>query len=352
VVVVTDLEPIEPHEAVEMFIDAMQDEHAEATRKTERTRLRAFVEFCDEEMIENLNELSGRDLYKFRIWRRDGHSDDRGPVKAVTLKGELATLRRFLRFCANIDAVPIEMYEQVTLPTMKNGEDVSDSTLSPERAIEIISYLEHAQPASRDHISLVLLWETGARTGAIRGLDLDDLDLDGSHPRLSGPAVHFVHRPEQGTPLKNQEKGTRWNRISEKTARYIEDYIEYHRHEVTDDYGREPLITSEYGRQVGNTFRRTLYRVTRPCWRGEECPHDRDPDDCEATYLDKASKCPSARSPHDVRSGKVTYYRREDVPRQVVEDRLNASQDILDRHYDRRTDREQAEQRSNYLPDV
>ncbi|SFR85863.1 Phage integrase, N-terminal SAM-like domain [Halomicrobium zhouii] len=348
----TDLDPISPVDAVEMFLDAMRDEHAESTRKGERHRLRAFTQFCDEEGIENLNELTGRDLYKYRIWRREGQGDGREAIKLVTLKGQLASLRRFLRFCANIDAVPPEMYEQVTLPVMKNGEDVSDSTLEVDRAIEILDYLEKAQPGSRDHIILLLLWQTGARTGAIRGLDLEDVDLDGKHPRFSGPAIQFVHRPDQGTPLKNKQKGTRWNRISEKAARYIQDYIDYHRNDVTDDYGRNPLITTEYGRPAGNTFRTTLYRVTRPCWRGEPCPHDRDIDECEATHLDKASRCPSARSPHDVRSGRVTYYRREDVPRRVVQDRLNASEDILNRHYDRRSDREQAEQRSDFLPDI
>ncbi|WP_226022489.1 site-specific integrase [Halomicrobium salinisoli] len=249
--------------------------------------------------------------------------------------------------CGNIDAVEPELYEQLTLPVVNEGEDVSETTLDPERAIEILKYLEKAQPASRDHIIMLLLWETGARTGAIRGLD-----LDGSHPRLSGPAVHFVHRPDTGTPLKNKKKGTRWNRISEKAVAYIEDFIEYHRPDVTDDYGREPLVASNHGRVVGNTFRRALYRVTRPCWRGKECPHDRDVDDCETTSIDHASKCPSSRSPHDVRSGRVTYYRREDVPRKIVQERLNTSEDILDRHYDRRSDREQADQCSDFLPDL
>ena len=346
-----NLDPISPVKAVEMYHDAMRDEHAESTRRSEKHRLRAFIQFCDENEIENLNELAGRDLYEYRIWRREGQGDDREPIKPVTLKGQLATLRRFLRFAANIDAVPPELYEQIVLPTMKNGEDVSDTTLEPQRAIDILDYLEGAQPGTRDHIIMLLLWETGARTGAIRGLDLRDIDLDGSHHRFSGPAVHFVHRPDTGTPLKNQEKGTRWNRIRKKTARYIEDYIEYHRPDVTDEHGREPLIATSHGRPAGNTLRTTLYRVTRPCWRGTECPHDRDPDNCAATHLDHASKCPSARSPHDVRSGRVTYYRREDVPRRVVKDQLNASEDILDRHYDRRSDREQAEQRADYLPD-
>lgn len=347
-----DLDPISPVDAVSMYLDAMRDEHAASTLKSEKHRLNAFVQFCDEHEIENLNDLSGREIYRYRTWRREGKGDDRDPIKLVTLKSQLATLRRFLRFAANIDAVPAALYEQVTLPTMKNGEDVSDSTLKPDRAISILDYLEHAQPGSRDHIIVMLLWRTGARTGAIRGLDLRDLDLEGSHPRVSGPAIHFVHRPETGTPLKNQERGTRWNRISQNTARYIEDYIEYHRPDVADDYGRKPLITTKYGRPSGNTLRKTLYRVTRPCWRGESCPHDRDLETCDATHLDHASKCPSSRSPHDLRSGRVTFYRREDVPRRVVKERLNASEDILDHHYDRRSDREQAEQRSDFLPDI
>ena len=347
-----NLDPLAPAEAVNMFHDAMRDEHAESTRNSAKHRLRSFLQFCDENDIENLNSLSGRDLYEYRIWRREGHGDGREPIKLVTLKSQLATLRRFLRFAANIDAVPPELYEQISLPTMSHGEAVSESTLDPERALAILSYLEIAYPVSRDHIVLLLLWETGARTGAIRGLDLQDVDLDGTHPRFSGPAVRFVHRPDEGTPLKNGEDGTRWNRISEQAAGYIEDYIDFRRVDSTDEHGREPLLTTSHGRVAGNTIRTCLYRITRPCWRGEDCPHDREEDDCEATHIDKASQCPSARSPHDVRSGRVTYYRRQDVPRRIVKDRLNASKDILDRHYDRRSDREQAEQRSEHLPDI
>lgn len=178
----SNLEPIPPEQAVKMFHDAMIDEHSASTQDSNKSRLRTFLEFCDEEGIEELNELSGRDIYLFRTWRREGQGDNRGPVKRVTFKGNLATLRRFLRFAADIDAVPAKLYEQVTLPTMKNGEDVSDSTLSADCAIEILDYLEDAQPGSCDHIIVFLLWKTGARTGAIRGLDFRDLDLDGTHP--------------------------------------------------------------------------------------------------------------------------------------------------------------------------
>lgn len=62
-------------------------------------------------------------------------------------------------------------------------------------------------------------------------------------------------------------------------AEVIEDYIEYNRHAVEDDYGRDPLITSEYGRLSETPIRRTVYRWTRRCMVGD-CPHDEGPDTC------------------------------------------------------------------------
>jgi hypothetical protein len=71
-----------------------------------------------------------------------------------------------------------------------------------------------------------------------------------------------------------------------------------------------------------------------------------------ATEHGRESKCPSARSPHDVRSGRVTGYRLQDVPRVVVSDRMDASEEILDKHYDRRSERQRAAQRREHLEDL
>lgn len=339
-----DLQPLSPRDAVRMYLEARQDELAAETLTSQEYRLEAFLQWAGEVEIDNMNDLGGRDLYEYRIWRREGEGDGRDPVARVTLRGQLATVRSLLRFAAEVDAVPEGLAEQVPLPST-DGADVSESTLDPERARAVLDYLTRYHYAERQHAMLLLMWHTGGRLGDIRALDLRDTEL-GSTP----PGVRFVHRPTSGTPLKNGEKGERWNTISRRVASVLEDYVTDRRDDVTDNEGREPLFTTSSGRPHPTTYRSDMYRVTRPCWRGQECPHDRDPEECEATESANYFRCPSSRSPHDMRSGRVTDFRADDVPRRVVGDRLDASDDILDKHYDRRNARKKAEQRREYLP--
>jgi hypothetical protein len=98
--------------------------------------------------------------------------------------------------------------------------------------------------------------------------------------------------------------------------------------------------------------RHDVYRFTRPYEAGQECPHDREPDDCEAVGWDQPSKCPSSVSPHATRRGAITNHLNSDVPANVVGDRANVSTDVLDQHDDQRTERERMEQRRGYLADV
>jgi len=325
----------------------MQDDSAEWTRTSHRSHLRAFVEWCREEGgIDNLNELTGRDLYEFRVWRREG-GYSKGMDEEIapkTLHSALATVRSFLRFCATIEAVPEDLYEKVALPSLSDSEEVSDSTIAPERVLDILEWLDRYEYASRDHVIWSLIWHTGARVGAVRALDLEDCDLEGEKLGLD-----YRHRPETETPLKNDEKGERYNRITDRVASTLQDYIDGPREDVVDDYGRSPLVTTQFGRVTAGSVRDTFYRWTRPCQIGKECPHDRDPETCEATLFDKMSTCPSARSPHDARKARVTKYRNDGVPRAAVSDRLDASEDILDKHYDRASKREKADRRWRFF---
>jgi hypothetical protein len=42
----------------------------------------------------------------------------------------------------------------------------------------------------------------------------------------------------------------------------------------------------------------------------------------------------------------------EDIPEKVISDRMNVGEDVLDKHYDRRSEEVKVEQRRGYLEDV
>lgn len=337
------LEPITPETAVELHLEQMEND-PDWTQTTHRSHLRAFTEWCHEEGgIDDLTELTGRNLFEFRVWRREGgYSEGQDETLAPkTVHSALATIRSFLRFCAKIEAAHEDLFTKVPLPDLSLDDEVSDSKIVPDRVPPILEWMNRYEYASRDHVSLLLLWHTGARTGGLRALDVSDVDLEGRKH-----SVRFVHRPEDGsgTPLKNDDQSERVNRISEQLAQTIEDYVEGPRREVVEESGRRPLLTAR-GRLSPTTLRNATYRWTQPCAIGQECPHDKDPETCEWTARNHASKCPSSRSPHDFRKARVTKFRNDGVPRGIVSDELDASEQVLDKHYDRASLRERADRR-------
>jgi integrase len=190
-----------------------------------------------------------------------------------------------------------------------------------------------------------ILWHTGIRLGALHSLDVGD--YDGEAERLE-----LYHRPDSGTALKNGSEGERMVALRPEVCRVIEDWLAYHRHGVTDDYGREPLLTTRNGRINKSSIRDVVYRVTRPCYYGEECPKGRDPDSCEATTYPDYCRCPVNVSTHAIRRGSITHFLSEDIPEKVVSDRMNVGQDVLDKHYDKRSEAVKVEQRRGYLDNV
>ncbi|AHF99066.1 integrase [Halostagnicola larsenii XH-48] len=332
-----DLEPLSPQEAVDLYVAHRELEVSAKTLQNHEYRLNAFVEWCNEVGIDNLNDLSGRDLHRYRVWRQKD-------VNVVTLRGQLATLRVFLEFCASIDAVEPGMRERVKLPDVDRADEARDVMLDEDRSRMLLSYLERYSRASRSHVIVAILWHTGIRLGGLRAIDLDDYEPDEQ-------CVWLRHRPESETPLKNQGPAERPLALDDYYTDVIDEYIRFHRHDVVDEYGREPLVTSDRGRLSSGQIRSEVYRLTQPCLY-KDCPHDRDPDDCEARVYGHYSECPSSLSPHTIRRGSITYQLREDIPEEIVSDRCDVSSDILERHYDRRTDREKMEQRRDFITDL
>lgn len=336
-----DLQPLAPDEAVRMYLDHREPELSDKSLTNQKYRLQSFVTWCQTEGIDNLNDLTGRDLHRYRVWRSQDGGADYEPVNTVTLRGILTTLRKYLEFAASVDAVPDGMREQVLIPEVDPEDQARDEMLDADRAEAILQYIDRYQYASRDHVVLALLWHTGIRLGGLRALDVDDVDLE-------APCLELRHRPDTETPLKNGTAAERAIAVGPHYAQLLDDYIHEHRHDVRDEYGRRPLVTSSQGRLTEVPIRRTVYRWTQPCETGS-CPHDQDPDTCEWRDRDHLSECPSSRSPHGVRRGSITKHLLDGAPQEVVSDRMNVSDSVLDRHYDERSERERMEQRREFL---
>jgi site-specific recombinase XerD len=335
-----DLEPIDPETALELYLAAKESEYAASTVRSHRSRLDFFVRWCAEHGIDNLNDLTGRQLHQFRLWRREV-----GDLSPATEKSQLDTLHVFVRWLGTVDGCDPDLHLKVRSPGLTPAQNTRDVMLEAERAEPTLAYLERFHYASRRHVVLALLWHTMLRMGAARAIDLRDY-----HPDEG--CVEIRHRPETGTPLKNQETGERLVALSDDLCQLLDDWIAERRPDTVDDHGRHPLLATAQGRLSGSGLRSHVYRFTRPCQVGEECPHDRDPEECEAVGRDQASKCPSSVSPHAIRRGAITNHLNSDVPENVVGDRANVSKDVLDQHYDQRTERERMEQRRGYLDNI
>jgi integrase len=330
------LEPIDPETALELYIAEEETAVADATVRSNKSRLGFFLDWCEEREIENLNNLTGRKLHEFRLWRRNV-----GDLTKVTEKTQMDTLRVFVRWLESIDAVEQDLHLKVRSPDITSDENSHDVMLDADDAEAMLDYLERYEYASLRHVVGSLLWHTMIRMGAARGLDVEDYDQEEQSLRPR-------HRPETDTRLKNKKQGERTIALSGEVCLVLDNWLRERRPTVTDDYGRRPLLTTSHGRVSHGTIRLYCYQLPRPCTYGQDCPHDRDPDECEAVESQQPYKCPSSVSPHPFRRGAITHYLHSDVPETAVSDRANVTRDVIDQHYDQRTQKEKMEQRRQY----
>lgn len=336
---------VKPDKAVEMYLKEKQaDGAAQSTIYSHRSRLGHFTEwFQSETDYTHLSDLDGFDLKLFKLERFGEEDDGFGDYSRLTVKTQLDTLRRFMHFNAEIGAVPFSLPHRIKSPS-KGDAGQRDNEIEDTRARKIAKHLDRYRYASFDHVLFHLLWYLMLRVGTARSIDVDNVHLDERY-------IELHHHPGQDTPLKKKGKSERKVAISETTASIIEDYIDTNRNDVEDEYGRNPLFTSEDGRASLNMMRNRVYALSRPCTVGE-CPHDRDPEECDAAQArNVAYKCPTSEATHAVRRGSITWHLREDTDKEIISERADVSVRVLDENYNNLSEREKMELRRDELPE-
>lgn len=330
--VAPSLQSLAPQAGVERYLAHRRPELTPGTGNEYRRKLGYFLAFCERRGIDDLTQLDGRLVDAYRTWRRDESAPGR-TLGSATMRDDMYLFRAFLRYCESIEAVRPGLAEHVVIPPLREGDGVRDVELGPDRVAAILAYLEKFAYASRDHVVWLLHCRTGRRPGAIHSLDVGDVH-GGDDPYLA-----FRHRPDQGTRLKNGVNGEADLPIRPWVADVLTDYIESQREPVTDEFGREPLVTSAHGRLSKSAIRVAFYAWSRPCVIGEACPHDEDPGECAAAQTRQAAcTCPSSQSSYSVRHGHITHLRRLGLPKSVISDRCDVSEEIIEKHYDERSE--------------
>lgn len=316
---------LSPQEASNRWIDIQRTDHAESSISTLHYRLKQFIQYCEQNEIETLQDLTAWDIDEFTAERRS-------ELNNVSLNNQLGTLENWLEWCESRGLVAENVVGAIDPPSVPKQEQSSDVRYAAADAVPQLQWFRQSrQNGSRKHAILEIMWHVGCRLGAVRGLDRRDYVADDDRGEYY---LDFRNRAESETPLKNGLDGERPVGLRPGVANVLDTYIENSRARMRDDYGRDPLFTTEYGRVAKNTVRLNCYFATAPCWR-TDCPHDKEERNCEWWNNAGISKCPSTRSPHRVRTGSVSWQLDQGVPLEVVSKRANASPDIIKKHYDK-----------------
>jgi site-specific recombinase XerD len=339
-----NLKDISPEQGVMEFVEHKSEEVRPKTVQEYKNKLAYFTEFCEMREIESLSEIGFRELNQYRHWRREESHELNDPLSAKTMRDEMYLLKDFARFLEKIDALEPGLAKEINPPSLTGDEGVRDIDIADERVNAILEYLSSYEYATAEHVVWLFYASTGRRPGGLHSLDLEDIHFD-----CEDPYIVLEHRPEE-TSLKNGEGGEQQVVIKPSVAKVFKDYIEQNRVEVTSETGRSPFLTSKIGRISKSTMRKYIYKWSRPCEIGRDCPHDRRPAACQASQnTDQASKCPSSRPPYALRHGYISKQLQEGLRVKTLSERCDVSEEIIEKHYDERTPEERREFRRRQL---
>lgn len=316
------LEPIAPKEAFDWYLEDKEQEYSKITLNAHRLRLQHFIRWTDNQDIDNMNEMDGRKVQKYKTWRTR-----EGGLNKVSQRTQMSTLRVFLTWCSGIDGVYEHVADQVQVPSVDKREKKRTKEADPVLIMDALDYLRKYEYASNKHVALELMWHTALRIGGVHALDLADY-----HPEAA--YLNIEHRPDTDTTLKNKHAGNRSVNLSNEMCTLLDDYIETNRYDHTDKHDRQPLLTTRKGRVARTTLRGWTYKATQPCRIGEGCPSGKNPETCKHAEHAHVASCPHNYSPHAIRGGSITYHRSQGWPVEHLSERVNASPQVIKDHYD------------------
>lgn len=128
------LEPISPETALDFYLADRENEVAEATLYSHRSRLGHFVRWCVDHEIENLNNLTGRRLQEFRLHRRGD-----GDLSVASEKTQMDSLRVFIRWLEQMEGAPQDLSTKVRSPSLTPVQNTRHVMLDSETSTKVLT---------------------------------------------------------------------------------------------------------------------------------------------------------------------------------------------------------------------
>lgn len=329
---------------MEAVLDEFREKKLEEVKSTGQYRrkidyLRTYLE--DEAQIESTEDLTSEDVERYDKWRKYESLSRDEPLADSTLSDDMYLFRELIQYLIEHRMAPVRFEKCVEIPEIDyaEGEGVDEKKLDPEIAKAALEYLRKYEYADIEHVSMELMCHSGPRKAGLIGRDVPDFDYQ---ERV------LKYETEDTTPLKNDESSEREVSLYDDLPEIIKDFLQDQRPPATDEEGREPLLTKGDGRLSPSTLQKIAYKWTRPCKVGLGCPHDRDPEDCEAAQKNNSAyKCPSSRAPHHIRTGYITDQKNRGVSGDGIEQRCDVTPRVQKLHYDHPDDAEERERYEN-----
>ena len=210
--------------------------------------------------------------------------------------------------------------------------EARDEAIPAADAMSLLDKLHQQRRGTAQHALLELVYNAGPRIGEVHSLDLSDFD----------PSSHDLsirHRPATGTRIKNGDAndaspgdGERDIILHPRAVDALTSYIKTNRHEITDEYGREPLFAA-HGRAARSTLRRWIYEATSCRWAINQSSEI----NCDGSCNPDSNVCPHSYYPHAIRRGAIVSHLSNGLRPDRAAERFDVSIKVIREHYDPRS---------------
>lgn len=156
-----------------------------------------FLAFAEARLGKSPVELSLADITSELLLAFLDHLEQERHNQVRSRNARLAALRAFLKFAAHRDLSSLQTVEQALGVPMKRFESPMLGFLSREEMLAVIGTPGNTWISQRDHLLLVLLYNTGARVSEIIAVTVADVVLE------DAPCVrlHGKGRKQRAVPL-------------------------------------------------------------------------------------------------------------------------------------------------------